>query len=235
MEKIYHDYTIEAYETYVFEPCEQVGIAETSTQKGHQYFTIFVDMDTHQPIDIQDGKGSDAIAHFLHNHANPQVVKAISSDMSPAFISGTQQYFPWVTPTFDKWHVYKLLAKHLATLAKKKSIHHTLKAHISVLWEMLEEFYAHTCIEKATAQLTFIADYAQDIFGKNKFSKAIRRQFNGIIEHIRSKLTNGVMEGITSKVQTLKRIAKGFRKLDNFKKMVFFIFDVIQTRIPKTT
>ena len=110
-----------------------------------------------------------------------------------------------------------------------------LPQQITVLWEFLEEFYKRNNFAEAEIQLTFIADYAEDIFGKNKFSNSIRRHFNGILEHIRSKLTNGVLEGINSKIQTLKRIAKGFRYIDNFKKMVFFIFDVIQPRIPKTT
>ena len=50
VEKIYHDYTTTAYEEHVFEPCEQVGIDETSTRKGHNYFTIFVDMEKSKPI-----------------------------------------------------------------------------------------------------------------------------------------------------------------------------------------
>jgi len=235
VEKIYHDYTTTAYETYTFEPCEKIGIDETSTRKGHHYFTIFVDLDTRKPIDIQDGKGADTIEHFFHNHANPQVVKDISIDMSSAFISGCKQYFSWVIPTFDKWHVYKLLAKHLDTLAKKKTLPPALKAQISILWEHLKAFYEQTHFKEAETQLLFIADYAEHLFGKNKFSNSIRRHFNGIVEHIRSKLTNGLLEGINSKVQTLKRIAKGFRHIDNFKKMVFFIFGVIQPRIPKTT
>ena len=83
--------------------------------------------------------------------------------------------------------------------------------------------------------MAFLLDYAEHIFGKNKFSNSIQRHFYGIVEHIRSGLTNGVLEGINSKVQTLKRVAKGFRYIDNFKKMVFFIFGVIEPRIPNTT
>ena len=35
VEKIFHDYTTEAYEEHVIEPCEEIGIDETSTRKGH--------------------------------------------------------------------------------------------------------------------------------------------------------------------------------------------------------
>ena len=42
VEKIYHDYTTAAYEEYIFEPCEKVGIDETSTRKGHNYKVITI-------------------------------------------------------------------------------------------------------------------------------------------------------------------------------------------------
>lgn len=232
VEKIFHDYTTIPFEEYIFEPCENVGVDETSTRKGHNYFTIFVDMQKRKPIDIQDGKGADTIEKFFYNNVNPQIVKNISIDMSPSFISGCKNFFSWITPTFDKWHVYKLLAKHLYFINKKSPDY---QKHITILWEYLEDFYNRTSFEKAETQLTFIADYAQDIFGKNKFSNSIRRHFNGIVEYIRSKLTNGILEGINSKIQTLKRIAKGFRYIENFKKMVLFIFGVIQPRIPNST
>lgn len=52
VEKIFHDYTTESFEEYVAVPCEQIGIDETSTRKGHNYFTIVVNMETGKPIDI---------------------------------------------------------------------------------------------------------------------------------------------------------------------------------------
>lgn len=232
VEKIYHDYTTAAFEAYSFEPCEEVGIDETSTRKGHHYFSIIVDMQTNKPIDIQPGKGADVVEQFFHANTNPQLVQHISIDMSPAFISGCQRFFPWVRPTFDKWHVYKLLGKHLYNLSKKYTSQHEA---IGFLWEELKAFYNRSSREKAETQLTFIADYAESVFDKNSFSKSIRQHFDGIVEHIRSRLTNGILEGINSKIQTLKRIAKGFRSIEHFKKMVFFIFGVIQPKIPNTT
>ena len=231
VEKIYHDYTDVPFEEHTVEPPEEIGVDETSTRKGHNYFSIIVDMDKGEPIDIQSGKGADVIENFFHNNANPAIITGISIDMSPAFISGCQTYFPWVKPTFDKWHVYKLLGKHLYNLLKQ---HPDKYEHFDTLWNALGEFYHRTTYEKAQTQLTFIADYAEYIFDENNFSKSIRRHFDGIVEHIRSKLTNGILEGINSKIQTLKRIAKGFRNIENFKKMVFFIFGIIQPRIPKT-
>jgi len=233
VEHIYHSYTQQAFEEHTFEPPEQIGLDETSTRKGHNYFSIIVDMDTRQPIDIQLGKGADVIENFFHNNANPSILKNISIDMSPAFISGCRSFFPWVQPTYDKWHVYKLLGKHLHNLLKK---HPDKKYDVDILWQALIQFYHQDDYKEAQANLTFILDYAQYVFGKkNSLSKSIRYHFDGIVQNICSKLTNGILEGINSKIQTLKRIAKGFRNVENFKKMVFFIFGVIQPKIPNTT
>lgn len=232
VEKIYHDYTEIPFKNHDITPASDIGVDETSTRKGHDYFTLFVDMEGKQILDIYSGKGGDVFEKFFHANINPAAVKNISIDMSPAFISGCGTYFPWVSPTFDKWHVLKLIGKHLSNLRKSNP---TQKETINFLFDKMEDFYDRSSPHKAESQLTFIADYAEEQFGQNDFSNSIRRHFDGIVEHIRTHLTNGLLEGINSKVQTIKRIARGFRSVKNFKKMVFFIFGVIEPKIPTTT
>lgn len=150
--------------------------------------------------------------------------------MSPAFAKGVQTYFPWAKVTYDKWHVFKLLGHHLEKLADR---YPTKRADVMLLHDYLVNFYQQSCLEKAQAQLCFMADLAQEVFGKNSFSKSIRKHFGGITEYVRSQLTNGILEGINrpatrSKIQTIKRVAKGFRYTDNFKKMILFVFGAIK-------
>jgi len=228
---IYHHYTEPAYQAHCVSACKQVGIDETSTRKGHDYITAFVDLDTHRIIALQDGKGAHTIEQFFGDHPNPQVVQNISSDMSPAFAKGVQDYFPWARVTYDKWHVFKLLGKHLEKLIDKN---YTKRAYGMLLQEYLVSFYQQSCFDTAQAQLCFIADLAEEVFGKNNFSKSIRKHFKGITEHIRSQLTNGILEGINSKIQTIKRVAKGFRYTDNFKKMILFVFGTIKPQFNTT-
>lgn len=228
---IYHHYTEPAYHSHNVSACRQVGIDETSTRKGHDYITAFVDLDTRQIIDLQDGKGADTVEQFFQDHPNPPIVQNVSSDMSPAFAKGVQQYFPWARVTYDKWHVFKLLGKHLEKLMDR---HPTKRAYGMLLQEHLVSFYHQSCFDTAQAQLCFMADLAQEVFGKNSFSKSIRKHFKGIVEYIRSQLTNGILEGINSKIQTIKRVAKGFRYTDNFKKMILFVFGTIKPNFNTT-
>jgi transposase len=138
--QIYHDYTQESYLQHTITPCEKVGCDETNTHKGHDYITLFVDIDKHQILDIQDVKSSEALA--------------------------------------------------------------------------------------------FVADFAQESMGENPFTKTIYRHFEGIAQYSKTQLTHGLLEGINSKIQTIKRIARGFRYKEHFKKMILFVFGTIKTQIP---
>ena len=80
--------------------------------------------------------------------------------------------------------------------------------------------------------MAFIADFIEELIGRNPLSKSLRKHFEGITEYFRSKLTNGVLEGINSKIQTIKRVARGFRYKENFKKMILFVFGDLNLSLP---
>ena len=65
------------------------------------------------------------VSNNSFDHPNPEAVKNISMDMSPAFISGVTTYFQHAKITFDKWHVIKLYHKHLKDLHHSKAISFT--------------------------------------------------------------------------------------------------------------
>jgi transposase len=222
VETIYHFYTKELDNPLMDTVCSDVGYDETSTRKGHDYITVFVDMKTHKVIDIYDGKSAECVEQFFQAHPYPEAVKNISIDMSPAFISGAKTFFPQAKLTFDKWHVIKLLYKHLGELDKKAYV---FKNYIELLMADLVSFFNENDCLKAKAQICFIADFAQEQMGNNPISKTILRHFDGIAQYVESKLSNGLLEGMNSKIQTIKRIAKGFRYKQNFKKMIRFAFN----------
>ncbi len=225
-ERIYHHYTRHLEALPVTQVAHRVGVDETSARKGHDYITTFVDMDTGAILDIADGKGTDCVKHFFANHPNPEAVKDFPAGMSPAFSSGIHRYFPQARITFDKWHVIKLLYKHLEALDHKA---HTFKACIALLMEDLSAFFQANDARKGRAQLCFIAHFAQEQLGKNPISATIDKHFDGITAYFDSHLTNGLLEGINSKIQTIKRIARGFRYKENFKKIIRFAFESPQS------
>ena len=181
-------------------------------------------MQTKKIIDIEDGKSSDTVHLFNNKLSNSHQVKDISIDMSSAFISAAEKYFPKAKITFDKWHMKKLLFKHLENLKTHKFHYKFVNYTIQVL-DTLDSFYKNKSVDEFSSQLHFLMDYAQETLGENSISNTIQKHYKGIVNYCKSKLNNGLLEGINSKIQTIKRVAKGFRNEENFKKMIFFVFN----------
>ena len=56
-----------------------------------------------------------------------------------------------------------------------------------------------------------------------KFVNLIKAHRFGIVNYFDSKLTNGILEGINSKIQLAKRRARGFRNIKNCMNMIMFV------------
>jgi len=96
-----------------FSQVTRVGMDETSSKRGHQYITLFCDMDKRNLLFATEGKDSATVKAFktdfeVHN-GDAEAVTQVSCDMSPAFISGVTERLPNAEITFDKFHVVKLL------------------------------------------------------------------------------------------------------------------------------
>lgn len=221
VESIYHHYTTEAYLSHTASVCGRVGIDETSTRKGHNYITVFTDMDAQRVIAIENGRSGEAIKAFFASHANPAAIRELSMDMSPAFIKGAREHLPWARITFDKWHAFKLFERHLKELDAK------LGTYRELLFEYLQAFYKQHQQQEAMAQLIFMADLIEEAAGRNSLSRTIRQHAQGLVNHITTKLTNALLEGVNSKIQAIKRVARGFRYTENFKKLILFAFGTI--------
>ena len=54
-----------------------------------------------------------------------------------------------------------------------------------------------------------------------QFAKMVKAHFDGIMHYFTSRLTTGAMEGINSRIQEIKRRARGFKNIDNFIAMIY--------------
>jgi transposase len=96
-----------------FSSVKTIGIDETSRAKGHDYVTLFVDLEQSRTIYITSGKSSDTVTSFvndLESHkGSREKITDVSCDMSPAFIKGVQENLPNANITFDKFHIVKII------------------------------------------------------------------------------------------------------------------------------
>jgi len=57
----------------------------------------------------------------------------------------------------------------------------------------------------------------------NRFVKSVKNNINGIMNAIKTGITNAVSEGLNSVMQLARSRARGFRNIDNFCNMIYFL------------
>jgi transposase len=111
--RVFHHYVNKSMSQMDLTNIKRIAIDETSTRRGHNYVTLFVDMDTKRVVFATEGKDSTVLATFLDfltkKGVNASSIQEVCSDMSPAFIKGVETTFPNAHLTFDRFHVMKLV------------------------------------------------------------------------------------------------------------------------------
>jgi len=111
--RILHHYVEKARSEQDYSDVEKVGVDETSSKRGHNYITTFVDMAQSKVLFATPGKDAGTLTAFqedLKGHgASPEQIKEACCDMSPAFISGIEETFENTQITFDRFHVMKII------------------------------------------------------------------------------------------------------------------------------
>ena len=239
----------------------QLGVDETSTQKGHHYVTLGVDLDEARVLHVTEGKGKatlQSIQQYLENKGvDKEQVEQISMDLPPSFIAGAAESFPTAQITFDRFHVVKLLneAMNQVRIAERKE-HDALKGHkytflknrenlsnkkekerdeLIKLYPTLGEAYRLKVLfndrwempDKPAAD-AFLRQWCEDVDAAKipafmKFANTVRAHGSRIVHFIQSQITNGILEGINSKIQLAKRRARGYRNIHNFINMIYFL------------
>jgi transposase len=86
-----------------------LAIDETSRARGHKYVTIGADAESRKVIFVgeeAEAASVAALAEDLRAHrGDPEAVRSVSIDMSPAYIKGVTEHLPKAQITFDKFHV----------------------------------------------------------------------------------------------------------------------------------
>jgi len=95
------------------------------------------------------------------------------------------------------------------------------------LKELFNDFWDFSDPDKigAVSFLTYWCDLVEDstIVHFKKFVNTLNAHWTGVINYIQSKISNGILEGINSKIQLAKRRARGFRNINNFINMIYFV------------
>jgi transposase len=193
---------------------KMLGINETASKRGHNYITTFVDMEENKVLFATEGKDSSTIKRFvyemMYHGANPSQITHISTDMSPAFISGVNEYFPYAILSFDKFHVIQLFNKaedyyRINELKINPLLKGTryiwLKNHNKLTLQQLKDLKTLSKENSKTTQAYKIKQTMQDIYRKITNEEQAYEAINKLISWL-----------MRSRIKELKEVAKMLKK-----------------------
>ena len=101
-----------------------LGIDEFARRKGHRYDTILCDLVSRTVLEISEGRTLEEVQKLLERLSNPDMVEAVSMDMSASFRPAVQLCLPKAQIVVDHFHVIqhvmKAFRKIVASWAHKK-------------------------------------------------------------------------------------------------------------------
>lgn len=259
--RIVHRYAKEYVENLEFSKVTKIGLDETS-RKGHEYITVFIDLDTSRVMYIADGKKATTIEEFKEffkeHNGTPENVTDITCDMSMGFTTGIKKAFKNSKITYDKFHVMKVINEAVDKVRKaeiseqpilKQSRYVWLKNKSNLKEEQKQKLQKMSKMNLKTGKAYRLKLAFQDIYNMNyskeiaegefkewiqwavrsklpefkSVAKTIGSKLIGILNYFESKLTNAVLEGTNSMIQSIKSRARGYKKIENFKAMIYLM------------
>lgn len=130
-----------------------------------------------------------------------------------------------------KGHRYTILRKHKnLSKVKQAELDMLLPLYPTLgeayrLRELFLDVFEIPEAEEAKGYLWFWCDKAREagVLSFIKFANSVKAHWSGITAYFDTKVTNGILEGINSKIQLAKRRARGYRNPRNFINMIYFI------------
>ncbi|MDZ7810277.1 MAG: transposase [Arhodomonas sp.] len=96
--RILHHYVEGARTEEDFSDVSAVGIDETAARRGHDYISVFHDLERRRVLYACPGRDQHTVARFaedLRAHGGkPEAVSAACIDMSKAYIAGVSKHLP---------------------------------------------------------------------------------------------------------------------------------------------
>lgn len=90
-----------------------LGVDDWAIRKGHQYGTLLVDLETHEPVDVLPDRTTESLRTWLETHPG---VAIISRDRAGNYAEGARLGAPHALQVADRWHILKNLGEALTKI-----------------------------------------------------------------------------------------------------------------------
>ncbi len=111
-----------------------LSVDEFAIQKGHNYETIFYDLDQGRVIHTEEGKRNTVFRGMKKRLPQPEKVETVSMDMAKPFILGASKYFPNASIAFDHFHVIKDMNDIVDRIRRREQKDNALLKSSKYLW-----------------------------------------------------------------------------------------------------
>ena len=259
--RIVHRYANKYVENLELSNVTKIGLDETS-RKGHEYITVFIDIDTSRIIYIADGKKASTIKEFKNffeaHNGNISNVTDVTCDMNMGFTTEIKKTFKKAKIIYDKFHVIKVVNEALDKVRKSEVLEQPILKRTKYIWlknklklkeNQKEDLQKMSKMNLKTGKAYRLKLAFQDIYNMNyskdiaeiefkewiqwavrsklvefkNAAKSIGNKLEGILNYFENRLTNAVLEGTNSMIQSIKSRARGYKKIENFKAMIYLM------------
>lgn len=141
--RIVKHYVAQAISRFDLSALRAIGLDETASKRGHNYVTIFIDMERRREpvVFVTPGKGKETLARFREflsaHQGNPDRILEVVCDMSPAFLSGIAEQLPQAEVTVDWFHIVQTFTRALDDVRKRES--HVVPLPKHTRWAVLKK------------------------------------------------------------------------------------------------
>ena len=101
-----------------------VGADEMNRRKGHNYLTVFADLEAKRVLLAVEGKDAGTWERFVEqliaHNGHPKAITQVAIDMSPAYIRGVRDHLGNATVVFDKFHVVSQVVEAVEEVRRKE-------------------------------------------------------------------------------------------------------------------
>lgn len=122
--RLLEGYVEEAHKQADFSEVNVVGCDELSARKGHNYLSVFADLEAKRVLYATEGKDAptwDRFAGELPKHnAHARQIKQVSIDMSPPYRKGARENCPNAEIVFDRFHVMRNVGKAVDEVRRRE-------------------------------------------------------------------------------------------------------------------
>ena len=212
--RVLHHYVDDARDKADHSGVHEVGMDETSSKRGHNYVSLFVDLDGPKILFATEGKDASTVKRFkqdlIDHNGDPEAIKEMCSDMSPSFISGVENCFPNAHLTFDKFHIMKVVNHAVDEVRRQEQKDRPELLKTRYIWlknnEKLKPTQTETLEELTVKKLNLKTSRAYHI--KLNFQELFNQPAEGAEDYLKKWYfwaTHSRLEPIKQAANTIKR------------------------------